>query len=146
MKHHRAEESAADPNLVLMSNRRWSPALCRYLGPGGPLGGGAAGHRVVGPAVAPVQAVLPGPGGPAHTVQHPPHLRGGLLSGAMHAGSSCNHARTQTHTHAHTHARTHKLRRMNICVIIHTFTQTILIYTHTQPPIHIHSYSIPFCM
>lgn len=48
--------------------------------PRGPSGGLAADHRGVWEAVAPLQTFLPSPGGSAHSVQHPPHFRGGLVN------------------------------------------------------------------
>lgn len=62
------------------------PPMCRHspscgdLCPRGAAGHLAADHRSVWEAVASLQAFLPGAGGAAHSVQHSPHLRGGLVN------------------------------------------------------------------
>lgn len=50
--------------------------LCAW----GTAGGLAADHRSVWEAVASLQTFLPSAGGAAHSVQHSPHLRSGLMN------------------------------------------------------------------
>ena len=62
------------------------PRLCRRspscgdLRPRGAAGRPAADHRSVWEAVASLQAFLPSTGSAAHSVQHSPHLRSGLVN------------------------------------------------------------------
>lgn len=50
------------------------------LRPRGSAGRLAADHRSVREAVASLQTFLPSAGGSAHSVQHSPHLRGGVMN------------------------------------------------------------------
>lgn len=58
----------------------------------------AADHRGVWEAVASLKTFLPSPGGTAHSVQHSPHLRGGLVNQGTGAFLS-KRMDKQTHIH-----------------------------------------------
>lgn len=82
--------------VSILSNDQQLCSRCTYAPSGNPcarrsVGGSSPHHRCVWETVAQKQTVLSNPRGPAHPVQHPPHLRGGQLSEGLKENTSLSH-------------------------------------------------------